>query len=270
MNTGFLLICLTASVGFAQDSWMTKGVDAFRHARHVEAIQCFEHAVIDDPQSATARLSLALAYLETYIPGVESRENHSIGRNAGENLRAALEIDPRNTIALMYLAQFYYSEAYGERSPAKKDEKLNQAQQLFQKLAEINPKSKEAFYALGAVAWQKSSHRLEDATKQFSYALQLDPGYEDAMYYLAVIEREKGDTAAADEWSAKARKLRQVKEDKWRVAHPKSSSEKPCPPDTMCFDPDPGSGDTLPLEWPPTPMVWMPPPPPPPPPPPVR
>jgi tetratricopeptide (TPR) repeat protein len=269
MTTRFLLICLAASVGFAQDSWMTKGVDAYRHARHAEAIQCFEHAAIDDPQSATVRLSLALAYLATYIPGAESRENRSMGRDAEENLRAALEIDPQSTIAILYLAEFYYSEAYGEPS-AKKDERLNQAQQLFQKLAQINPKSKEAFYALGVIAWQKSSHRLEDATKQFSHALQLDPGYEDAMDYLALIQREKGDEAAADEWSAKARKHRQAKEEKWRAAHPKSNSEKPCPPDTMCFDPDPASHDTLPLEWPPTPIVWMPPPPPPPPPAPVR
>jgi tetratricopeptide (TPR) repeat protein len=261
MNTRVLLICLAAGVGFAQDSWMTKGVDAYRHARHAEAIQCFEHAVIDDPQSATARLSLGLAYLAIYTLGASSPENHSSGRNAEENLREALEIDPRNTIALGYLAQFHYSEAFGAPTTAKKDERLNQAQQLFEKLAEINPKSKEAFYALGVIAWQKSSHRVEDATKQFSHALQLDPGYEDAMDYLALIQREKGDVAAADEWSAKARKLRQAKEDKWRAARPKSSSEKPCPPQTMCFDPDPASGDRLPLEWPPTPIVWMPPPP---------
>jgi tetratricopeptide (TPR) repeat protein len=260
MNTRFLVICLAANVSFAQDSWMTKGVDAYRHARHAEAIQCFEHAVSDDPQSATARLSLALAYLATYIPGAESRENHSMGRNAEENLRAALEIDPQSTTAILYLAQFYYDETFGA-AIAKKDEKLNQAQQFFQRLAELDPKSKQAFYALGVVAWQKSSHRLEDAAKQFSHALQLDPGYVDAMDYLAVIQREKGDDAAANEWSAKAQKLRQAREDKWRAAHPNASSEKPCPPRTMCFDPDPASGDRLPLEWPPTPIVWMPPPP---------
>jgi tetratricopeptide (TPR) repeat protein len=185
-----------------------------------------------------------------------------LGRNAEENLRAALQIDPQNTIAILYLAQFYYSETLGEPSAAKKDERLNQAQQLFQKVAEINPKSKEAFYALGVIAWQKSSHRLEDAIKQFSHALQLDPGYEDAMDYLALIQREKGDEAAAGEWSAKVLQIRQAKENKWRAAHPKSNSEKPCPPHTMCFDPDPSSSDTLPLEWPPTPIVWMPPPPP--------
>jgi len=248
MKTRFLLMSLAASVGFAQDLWMTKGVDAYRHARHAEAIQCFEHAVIDDPQSATARLSLALAYLATYIQGAESRENHSMGRNAEENLRAALEIEPQNTIAILYLAQFYYNEAGDEISASKKDERLNQAQQVFQKFAEINPKSKEAFYALGVIAWQKSSRRVEDATKQFSHALQLDPGYEDAMDYLAVIQREKGDTAASDEWSAKARKIREAKTEKWLPAHPKPSSEK--------------SEAALPLEWPPTPTVWMPPPPP--------
>ncbi len=149
MITRFLLLCLAGSVGFAQDSWMNKGVDAYRHARHAEAIQCFEHAVIDDPQSATARLSLALAYLAIYIPGAESRENHSMGRNAEENLRAALEIDPKNTMAVLYLAQFYYSETFGAPAAAKKDERLNQAQQFFQKRCRARSEKQRSFLCAG-------------------------------------------------------------------------------------------------------------------------
>lgn len=58
------------------------------------------------------------------------------------------------------------------------------------------------------------------------------------MGYLALIQREKGNEAAAAEWSAKAQKLRLAKEK--RIV-----------------------SDTLPMEWPPTPVVLMPPPPPP-------
>jgi tetratricopeptide (TPR) repeat protein len=260
MNARFLLICSLAGVLFAQDSWMTKGVNAYRHAKYAEAIQNFEHAVTDDPESVDARISLALGYLAAYLPSVESHENRVLRRNAEENLLAALAIDPRNLYATLYLAQFYFDETYD--APAKKEEKLNQAQKLYQKAAEINPNSKEAFYALGAIAWHKSSHRMDEAIRQFDHALQIDPDYVDAMDYLAAIQREKGDEAGAAGWSAKARKIKQARDDKWRAAHPNSNPEKPCPSATLCFDPD-SSHDTLPLEWPPAPVVFLPVPPPP-------
>ncbi len=230
MNFQLYALGLAAAIAYAQEdpSWMTKGVDAYRHARYSEAIQCFEHAVTDDPQSADARLSLALGYLAAYVPGEESRENRLLWKNAEENLRAALEIDPRNLDAVLYLAQFYFDEAYAAPA-AKKDEKLNQAQQLYQKAAGINPKSKQAYYALGAIEWHKSSHRLDEAARQFNHALELDSNYADAMQYLAAIQREKGDTPAADALLARARKVRQAKEH-----------------------------GPLPLEWPPPPVVFLP------------
>ena len=149
-------------------------------------------------------------------------------------------------------------------APAK-TEGLNQAQQLYQKIAELNPNGKEAFYALGVIAWQKTNHQLDDAKKQLSRALELDPNYDEAMEYLVLVLREKGAGAAADEWAAKAQRVRAEKMEKWRAAHPKSDLEKPCPAGTICFDPDPASADALPFAWPPTPFTLMAPPPPPPP-----
>ena len=257
-----------AACAFAQDdvhSWMNKGIDEYRHGRSTEAVQCFEHAVKLDPRSVDARVSLAAAYLTTYVAGVDSPENHSVGRNIEENLREALKIDPRNSIALGYLAQFCYWEAL---TTPEKAERLNQAKQLYEQIAGINANSKEAYYALGVIAWQDSNRQLDDAIKQLSRALEIDPSYEDAMDYLSVVLREKGAGAAADEWAARARRIRAEKAEKWRAAHPKSAAKKPCPAGTICFDPDPASVNALPLAWPPSPFVLMAPPPPPPPPPP--
>lgn len=250
---------LAAAIAFAQDdpSWMTKGVDAYRHAKYAEAIQCFEHAVTDDPQSADARLSLALGYLAAYVPGAESRENRVLQRNAEQNLLGTLALDPRNEYAVLYLGQFYFDEAYSGPA-AKKDEKLNQAERLYEQAAEINPNSKEAFYALGAIAWHKSSHRLEDAAKQFRRALQIDPEYVEAMQYLAAIQGEKGDAAGAAEWSGKVQKIQQTRQEKWRAAHP-NWKPAPCPPSvSTCFEPDSSAPKPLPLEWPPAPVVFLP------------
>lgn len=147
-------------MSFAQDSWMTKGVDAYRHARHAEAIQYFEHGVIDDPQFAIARLSLGLAYLAAYIPGAESRENRSMGRNAEENLRTALEIDPQSTIAILYLAQFYYTVRQLELPPPpRKMQGSTRPSSSFKKLPGSIQKTKKRSTR------RASSHGRNPATK---------------------------------------------------------------------------------------------------------
>jgi hypothetical protein len=51
---------------------------------------------------------------------------------------------------------------------------------------------------------------------------------------------------AAEPWLLKARAIREAKEEKWRASHPKSDADKPCPPQTMCFDPAPTSGPVAP------------------------
>jgi tetratricopeptide (TPR) repeat protein len=263
---------LVACTSFAQDesrTWMSGGIDAYRHARSAEAVQCFAQAVKLGPQSADARLSLALAYMASYISGAYSPENRSLGHNVEENLRAALEIDPGNSIALRYLAQFVYWEARTAPSQREKAERFNQAQQLYQEIAERNPHGKEAFYALGVIAWQQPTHPVDEAIKQLSRALEIDPEYVGPMDYLVLAVREKAAYAAADELEARARKIRAEKIEKSRAAHPVSDTEKPCPPRTMCFDRDPGAA-AQPFEWPPAPVLLMPPPAPPPPPPPIR
>jgi tetratricopeptide (TPR) repeat protein len=266
----FLVVCTS----MAQDdsgSWRARGIDAYRHARNAEAVRCFAQAVTLDPHSADARLSLALAYMASYIAGVDSPGNYSLGRNAEENLRAALEIDPGNYIALRHLAQFVYWEALTAPSPREKAKRFDQAQQLYQKLAERNPDGKEAFYALGVIAWQQPNRLVDEAIKQLSRALEIDPEYEEPMDYLVLALRKKAAYAAADELEARARKIGAEKIEKWRAAHPASDQEKPCPPNTMCFEPDPGAA-AQPFEWPPAPVLLMPPaaPPQPPPPPPIR
>src|ERR1035438_8702111 len=49
---------------------LNKGVQAFKSAQYPQAVERFKTAVEYDPTFATARLYLATAYMQQYIPGV--------------------------------------------------------------------------------------------------------------------------------------------------------------------------------------------------------
>ena len=54
---------------------LNKGVQAFKNAQYAEAVERFKTAVELDPTFPTARVYLATAYMNQYIPGAESPEN---------------------------------------------------------------------------------------------------------------------------------------------------------------------------------------------------
>ena len=137
---------ILAGCAFAQDdfdSWMAKGIEAFRHAHFAESVQSFEHAVALDPKSSLAHVSLALTYLMAYIPGAESAENHATARNAEEYLREALAIDPRSTVALGYLAQFCYGESRGSQSLAVNAQRLVKQSAYTREFSKSNRRTKK-------------------------------------------------------------------------------------------------------------------------------
>jgi len=51
---------------------LNRGVQAFKNASYAEAVEYFKEAVRLDPTFPTARLYLATAYMQQYIPGAES------------------------------------------------------------------------------------------------------------------------------------------------------------------------------------------------------
>ena len=52
---------------------LNKGVEAFKNAQYPEAVEHFKTAVELDPDFPTARLYLATAYMQQYIPGADRR-----------------------------------------------------------------------------------------------------------------------------------------------------------------------------------------------------
>ncbi len=195
---------------------LNKGVQAFKSAQYPEAVEDFKKAVELDPNFPTARLYLATAYMQQYIPGAESPENVQMAEAAHEQFQKVLDQDPKNTVALASIASLYLNE-----------KKWDDSQRWYEKLIAVDPNNKDAYYSLGFIAWSKwypayGTARANLGMKQedpgpikdkkvkedlkakygpvidaglqsLDKALQIDPQYDDAMAYENLLIRERAD-----------------------------------------------------------------------------
>ena len=227
---------------------LNKGVAAFKNAQYPEAVEHFKTAVDLDPNFPTARLYLATAYMQQYIPGAESPENKQMADAAHDQFQKVLDQDPKNTVALASIASLYLNQ-----------KKWDEAEQWYNKLVSVDPKNADAYYSLGFVAWSKwypayGTARanlgmkqedpgpikdkkvreelkakwgpvIDNGLKSLDMALQINPEYDDAMAYENLLIRERADLAdtkeeyasqikIADDWVAKALATKKIKAEK--------------------------------------------------------
>ena len=123
---------------------LNKGVQAFKNAQYPVAVEHFKTAVELDPAFPTARLYLATAYMQQYIPGAESPENTQMATAAYDQFMKVLEQDPKNEVGIASVASLYINQ-----------KKWDEAQQWYEKLVSINPKNADAYYSIGFIAWSK-------------------------------------------------------------------------------------------------------------------
>jgi Tfp pilus assembly protein PilF len=193
---------------------LNKGVQAFKSAQYAEAVESFKKAVELDPDFPNARLYLATAYMQQYIPGAVSPENLQMATAAHDQFMEVLKQSKDDKIALASIASLYLNQ-----------KELDKAQEWYQKLTVVDPNNKEAFYSLGFIAWSKwypvyGKTMLELKMKQedpapikdkklreqlkadygpvieagiqaLDKSLQIDPDYDDAMAYENLLVRER-------------------------------------------------------------------------------
>jgi Tfp pilus assembly protein PilF len=212
---------------------LNKGVQAFRNARYSDAVDKFKEAIELDPTFPTARLYLAIAYFQQWVPGVDEPDNEKNLQAAKDQFNEVLSTDKNNPVAIEYMAQLNYSETQGIKDLDKKIEKLDEAQTWYQRLSDVEPRNKTALYSLGVIAWAKWYPTLSVARAKagmkpedpgplkdkkareelrakywdminagignLNNALEIDPTYDDAMAYLNLLYRERADLAATPE-----------------------------------------------------------------------
>jgi Tfp pilus assembly protein PilF len=201
---------------------LNKGVNAFKNAQYPEAVEHFKQAVELDPSYTNARLYLATAYMQQYIPGSESDDNMKMANAAESTFKDVLKDDPKNETAIAYLASLYLNEKHWDESKA-----------WYDKLTTVNPKSAVGYYSKGFIAWSqwypadgtaranlgmklddpgpikdkkvreelkaKYASVIQDGLNNLDEALKVDPDYDDAMAYENLLIRERADLADSKE-----------------------------------------------------------------------
>lgn len=195
---------------------LNKGVQAFKNAQYSEAVENFKTAVDLDPNFVTARLYLATAYMQQYIPGADLAENNRMAQAAHDEFMKVLDQSPNDKTAVAALASLYFNQ-----------KKFEDAQKWYEKQAALEPSNPIAYYSLGVIAWSKwypaygaaraaLGMRQEDpgpikdknvreelkakwepviqsGLQSLDRALQIDPQYDDAMAYENLLIRERAD-----------------------------------------------------------------------------
>lgn len=213
-----LLVSATACDKLRARDQLNKGVQSYKNARYEEAITHFQSSVELDPGLLNARLYLATAYAQQYIPGVESDENNRMAEQAIEQFKRVLDVQPsrdRQISSLKGIASLYLNM-----------HRLDLAKEYQRRVTVLDPNDPEARYSIGVIEWTqayvpdmeergklglraddpiedkkvcaslraRNTELIEDGLNNLNRALQLRPDYDDAMAYVNLLYRQKSDT----------------------------------------------------------------------------
>jgi len=246
---------------------LNKGVTAFKNVKYEAAIENFKNAVALDPQLLNARLYLATAYAQLYIPGADTPDNNRNAEQAIDEFKKVIDSKPPKEAqahSLKGIASLYFNM-----------KKLPEAKEYYKKVAELDPNDPEAYYSIGVIDWTLSYQprmdaraklglqpteqlkdkkvcdqlrttnmdKIEEGRQNLEKALQLRQDYDDAMAYLNLIYREEADVTCND--PAKRQELLK-NADTWvdkTMATKKAKAEKASPGGIVLDNQQSGSSD---------------------------
>jgi len=250
--TGMILLSTTACNKLRARDQLNKGVASYKNAKYEQAIDHFQQAVSFDPSLINARLYLATAYAQQYIPGVDAEDNTRMATEAIDQYKQVLDRDPKNINSVKGIAYLYLQM-----------KKFDDAKDYYRKAITMDPNDPEPYYSIGVIDWTESyqprmearaklglkpdeplniknkdqkqvcdqlrqqySPVIEDGINVLGKALELRPDYDDAMAYMNLEYREKADLEC-DDPAARAADLKTA--DEWvdkTMATKKAKAEK--------------------------------------------
>ena len=200
-----------------------------------------------DPGLLNARLYLATAFAQQYIPGADTEDNNRMAQQAIDQYKEVLERDHKNINSVKGIAYLYLQM-----------KKFDEAKQFYRKATELDPNDPEPYYSVAVIDWtqsyqprmeeraklglkpeeplkdkkvctslkQRNSPYIQDGIDDLNKALRLRPDYDDAMAYMNLLYREKADLEC-DNPAARAADLKTA--DEWvdkTMATKKARAEK--------------------------------------------
>jgi tetratricopeptide (TPR) repeat protein len=248
LAAGLLLLGTGCSKLKARDQ-LNKGVQAYKNNKFEQAIDHFQQAVALDPSLINARLYLATAFAQQYIPGADTPDNNRMGEQAIDQYKQVLQVDPRNINSVKGIAYLYLQM-----------KKFELSKEFYKKASELDPNDPEPYYSVAVIDWtqtyqprqeeraklgmkpddslpakdkkvcalvrEKNTANIQEGIDNLNKALQLRPDYDDAMAYLNLMYRERADVQC-DDLAARAADLKTA--DDWvdkTMATKKAKAEK--------------------------------------------
>ena len=161
---GLALLATTGCSKLRARDQLNKGVQSYKNAKYEEAINHFQQAVSLDPSLLNARLYLATAFAQQYIPGVDAEDNNRMGQNAIDQYKAVLERDPKNINSVKGIAYLYLQM-----------KKFEDAKTFYRKAIDLDPNDPEPYYSVGVIDWTQSYQpRMEERAKAGPEAGRVD------------------------------------------------------------------------------------------------
>jgi tetratricopeptide (TPR) repeat protein len=228
---------------------LNKGVQAYKNAKYEQAIDHFQQSVTLDPTLINARLYLATAYAQQYIPGADMPDNNRMGEQAIDQYKQVLQVDAKNINSIKGIAYLYLQM-----------KKFDLAKEFYKKASEADPNDAEPYYSVAVIDWtqtyqprqeervkiglkpddslpakdkkvcalvrEKNTANIQEGIDNLNKALQLRPDYDDAMAYMNLMYRERADVQCddkdartadlktADDWVDKTMAVKKAKAEK--------------------------------------------------------
>lgn len=212
---------------------LNKGVEAYKNAQFEAAIEYFKDAAANDPKLTNAKLYLAQAYAQQYIPGAPSEENKRNGEQAIAVWKEVLQADPNNLTAIGGIGSMLFNMA---GSPSFNRDMMEQAKSYQQRALAINPNDSTVYYWIGVIDFtvayrtnmrlreeynqkakkqihpldplppalrdqfiQEEGQTVDEGISDLQKAIQIKPDYANAMAYLNLLLRQKADMETTSE-----------------------------------------------------------------------
>jgi len=129
-------------------SQINEGVAAFKNAQFPQAVEHFKTAVELEPDFSSARLYLAVAYMQQYVPGSSDPDNLKMADAALSEFQKVIQQTPNDKPAVKTAAAYIATLKLNQK-------KWDEAETWYKKVIEIDPKNTDAYYSLGFIAWSK-------------------------------------------------------------------------------------------------------------------
>ena len=222
---------------------LNKGIAEYKAEKYPAAVEHFKFAVELDPELPTARLYLATAYANQYVPGSQSEVNLQIAEQAISEFQKVLEMEPNNLNSISGIASLYFQM-----------KRWDDAKEFYKKQIALDPENPEPYYSIGVINWtqtyqprmvvrtrlnlkqedpirdarerqalaERNQPLVDEGMEMLNRAMQLRQDYDDAMAYLNLLYREQADLRdepaareedlkTADSWMDKSLEIKKAK-----------------------------------------------------------